>query len=93
MRTAALIGVSLGLIVCCGVLTLLWFGVAGILWIDGTNLTNIVWPSSLMLIGGWRTTLNGILTTLVSVVLNCATYAIIAVLLWTGVVGTRHLWK
>ncbi len=89
----AVIGASIGLIVSLAVLTLLWFGVLGILTVDGIDLMRIVWPSSVMLTVGWRTTPHGIFTTLISVAINCGIYGTLAILLRTGIAKAGILWK
>jgi hypothetical protein len=73
-----LIGVVVGLCVSIAVLALLWFGVAGVLVVGHTDLMYVFWPSSLMLTTGWRTTLPGIGTTVVSVAVNCLLYMAVA---------------
>jgi hypothetical protein len=50
-----------------------------------TDLMYVVWPSSLMLIGGWHTTPLGILVTILSVVTNCLLYAGVALILRWGI--------
>lgn len=73
-KSVLLTGVAVGLCMSIAVLTLLWFGVAGVLNVGRTNLMYVVWPSSLMLTVGWRSTFPGIVTTMVSVALNCLLY-------------------
>ena len=80
-KRVAVIGGLIGLFICCGVLALIEFGVAGVLVVGGTDLMYFVWPSALMLTVTWRSTLLGAMITVVSVALNCAVYALIALLL------------
>jgi len=48
-------GGVLGLVISAGVLTLLWFGVAGALSVGNTDLKDVLWPSWVMLVmGGTR---------------------------------------
>jgi hypothetical protein len=75
----------IGLMVSISILTLIAFGVAGVLTIHEIDLMYVLWPSSLMLTISWRTTVRGISLTVISVSLNCLTYSVIAVLLQTGV--------
>ena len=63
------------------VMVLLGFGVSGVLFVRGTDLMYVLWPSSVMLIVGWRSTLPGIMITALSVTINCGMYAAIALLL------------
>ena len=51
----------------------------------------ILWPSSLMLTSGWRSTVAGVATTLVSVGINCLLYMAVAYGLYCVVrtFGTR----
>lgn len=62
-------------------LTLLWFGLAGGFGVGNINLTNLLWPSNVMLILGWRSTGPGIMITLSSIAINCLLYIAIALLL------------
>jgi hypothetical protein len=70
-----------GLVVSSVILTLLALGLSGILFVHQTDLMYVLWPSSIMLIVGWRTTAVGIAITLLSVVINCLLYAGIGILL------------
>jgi hypothetical protein len=70
----------LGLIAPAMVLTLLWFGLAGGFGIGKFNLTNLLWPSNVMLIRGWCSTVPGIMITVSSVAINCLLYTGIALL-------------
>jgi len=82
----ALLGAAIGLLVCAGVLALMWFGVSGVLNVGDTNLMYVFWPSSIILVGGWHTTKLGIAITVYSVVTNCLIYAGVALLMRWGVV-------
>ena len=77
-RQVLLIGGVVGLCVSIAVLVLLWFGVAGVLNAGETDLMYLFWPSSLMLTSGWRSTLPGIATTVVSVGPNYLLYMAVA---------------
>jgi hypothetical protein len=83
-KSTILLGGMVGLFVCVGVLVLLWLGILGALQIGHTNLTYILWPSSLILVGGWHTTSLGIFTTVFAVIMNCLLYAGVALLLRWG---------
>ena len=72
---------AVGLTVSVAILTLLGFGVSGVLTIRNVDLIYLLWPSSLMLTTGLRTTVPCIALTIVSVFANCLTYLVIAVLL------------
>jgi hypothetical protein len=96
-RQAAILGGMVGLLVSTSILFLLWYDVGGILAIgdntDPIDLMYIVWPSASMLTVGWRTTPHGIITTLISVAINCGMYGILAILLGTGISKAHTLWK
>jgi len=80
-----------GLIVSTAILTLIAFGVAGVLFTHEIDLMRVLWPSSLILTTGWRTTAHGITLTVISVFLNCLTYSVVAVLLRTGLRSAANL--
>jgi len=81
-RQAAAVGGSVGLIISAAVLVLLGrFGVWHLTSIGNTDLRVILWPSSVMLTIGWRSTVPGIMTTLSSIAINCLLYAGMALLL------------
>jgi hypothetical protein len=82
---------AIGLIVSIAILTLVAFGVAGVLFTHEIDLMHVLWPSSLMLTTGWRTTDHGIALTVISVFINCLTYAVIAVLLRAGLRSVLNL--
>jgi len=75
---------TIGLLISIAILTSIAFGVAGVLTIHEVNLMYVLWPSSLILRTTWRTTGRGISITVISIFLNCLTYAVIAVLLRAG---------
>ena len=79
MKTTFVLGALIGLAVSSAVLTLMWFGVSGVLAVGQTDLTYVFWPSSIMLVGGWRTTPAGILITISSVIINCLLYGVVVV--------------
>jgi hypothetical protein len=85
MRHVALCGGIVGLIISCVILTLLAFGVSGVLTVHSIQLMNVFWPSSTMLTVGWRTTPVGITITVLSVVINSLTYSAIVLLLRAGI--------
>lgn len=81
-RATMFCGAVVGLAVSSAVLLLMGFGVSGVLHAGyGIDLMYVLWPSSLMLVTGWRTTPTGILITVNSVALNCAMYAALALAL------------
>lgn len=90
VRLTAGIGAAIGLVVSAGVLALLWFGVSGVLRIGRTDLMYVLWPSSLILVGGWHTTPLGMTITICSVATNCLMYAGIGVLLRWGVCAVAN---
>jgi hypothetical protein len=77
-RQFLIIGGIIGLLVSSAVLSLLWFGVAGVLNVGRTDLMYIFWPSSVMLTVEWRTTIPGIMITASSVAINCMLYIALA---------------
>ena len=90
-RTLLLSAGMVGLIVSIVILTLMAFGVAGTLFTHEIDLMRFLWPSSLILTTGWRTTAHGITLTVIAVLLNCLTYSVVAVLLGTGFRSTANL--
>jgi hypothetical protein len=75
-KRAAIVGAIVGFLVCSAILILLYFyGVWYLCPIGRTDLRAILWPSSIMLTVGWRTTMRGVLITLSAVAINCAVYA------------------
>lgn len=87
-RLVAVLGAAVGLLVSGLVLALLWFGVSGVLYVGRTDLMYVFWPSSVVLIGGWKTTALGIAITAYSVLTNCLMYAGVALLLRWGAGST-----
>jgi len=81
-RWFVFVGGAIGLAVCCIVLALMWYGVSGVLYVNDTNLGHILWPSSVMLVVGWRSTVPGIMLTVSSVAINCLLYMVVAYSLW-----------
>jgi len=92
-RVAALLGASIGLIISLAVLTLLWFGVLGVLTINGIDLMYIAWRSSIMLTTGWRSSPYGVSTTIISVALNSGLYGITGIVLRAVIAKMVVLWK
>lgn len=94
MRQVALWGGIVGLVISALILASLAFGVSGVLRVHDIDLMYVLWPSSMMLTIGWRTTAAGIATTVLSVAINFLTYAGIALVLGAcirSVVGSvRH---
>ncbi len=80
-RETILTGGVIGLLASSIVLTLLWFGVVGVLGAGAVDYTYVLYPSWGMLVVGWCTTVSGITITVISVAINCALYAAIALLL------------
>ena len=73
-RQILIVGGTVGLLVSSALLALLWFGAAGVLVIGKTDLMYVFWPSSVMLVTGWRSTIPGMMITASSVVINCLLY-------------------
>lgn len=96
LKLTAVLGAAIGLLVSGGILVLLWCGVSGILQGGRTDLMYVLWPSSLVLVGGWHTTIVGILITICAILINCLLYAGAALVLRCGFVliakGSRE-WK
>ncbi len=80
-KQTAIFGGITGIVASVAIMVLLGFGVSGVLIVRGTNLMYVLWPSSMMLVGVWRSTLPGITITASSVAINCVMYALIALLL------------
>lgn len=78
-RRVAIVGGAVGLFVSVVVLTLLSWGVAGVLRIGHANLMYLFWPSSLMLTMTWDRTVFGITLTVISVALNVLLYGATAI--------------
>ncbi len=77
-RQVLIVGGIVGLLVSSAALTLIWFGVEGVLNVGRTDLMYIFWPSSVMLVVGWRSTIPGMMITVWSVVINCLLYMALA---------------
>jgi hypothetical protein len=77
-RQVVIVGSVVGLLVSSAVLTLLWFGVAGVLVVGKTDLMYVFWPASVMLVGGWRSTVPGVMITASAVAINCLLYMAVA---------------
>jgi len=88
------IGALLGLAIPGAVLTLLWFGVAGVLHANatGTDWIKLFWLASVMLVVGWRSTIPGLMITVSAVAINCVLYMAIAYALWQLARLLRTLW-
>ena len=84
-RNSALVGATIGFVVSACILTLLWYGVSGVLTVGDTHYMYVFWPSAAMLVLGWYNTFSGIMVTVFSVVINCLTYAAIGLLLRVAV--------
>jgi len=93
-RTVLFIGALLGLAIPGAVLTLLWFGVAGVLHANatGTDWIKLFWLASVMLVVGWRSTIPGLMITVSAVAINCVLYMAIAYALWQLARLLRTLW-
>lgn len=81
MKKAVLTGCSLGLIMPSVSLALLSFGISGELTAGRLNLTLMLWPSIVMLVTGWRSTVPGIMITISAIAINCLIYSSIAIAL------------
>jgi hypothetical protein len=81
-RTTLIVAGVLGLLAPSAVLTLMWYGVSGVLFVGHTYLGHVFWPSSIMLTGDWCCTLPGVLITTSSVAINCLLYMAFAYSLW-----------
>jgi hypothetical protein len=91
-RTFATLGAVGGLVICGLVLVLMYFGVSGVLTIGGgTDLRYIFWPASLLLTVGWRSTPLGVSITIITILLNCALYAFLAIAIRAAMVGIRSI--
>ena len=77
-RTLIFVAGAAGFVVCALVLTLLAFGVTGVLILRNIDLMYVLWPSSLILTVDWRSTALGMAITVTSVLLNCVTYIDVA---------------
>lgn len=78
-KNSAIVGATIALMVSVSVLSLMWYGVSGVLRLRNLDLTGAFWPSSLMLTTGWCSSFRGITITVLSVAINCLLYAGIAV--------------
>jgi hypothetical protein len=92
-RTVLLIGVLTGLATSGAVLTLLWFGVSGVLYGRGIDLMLLFWPSSVMLVMSWRSTIPGVMITISSVAINCLLYMSVAYCILRLVRLFRGSWR
>lgn len=77
-RQVAIIGGVVGLTASAMEVALFRFGVLGVLRADGIDFVHILWPSSVMLINGWCSTVQGLLITVSSIAINCLLYALVA---------------
>jgi hypothetical protein len=76
-RNAALTRSGIGLAISACILALMWRGASGVLEVGGADLRHVLWPSGVMLVGGWRSTVPGIMIPASSVAINCVMYAAI----------------
>jgi hypothetical protein len=86
-KQAAWVGGILGLVAPLIVLTL--FVLYGV-WevrLGNSNLTELLWPSSRLMIISWASSFKGITLKLVSVSLNCGLYIALALALRVGLVA------
>ena len=72
------VGAAVGLLISATAMALIWFGVAGVLWVGNTDLMYVFWPSSRILTVGWSSTIPGISNTVLSVAINCFLYMALA---------------
>ncbi len=77
-RKLLLVAAGAAVVICAVVLTLIVYGVRGVLNFHGIDLMYVFWPSSIMLLTSWRSTPLGITVTAASVLLNCLTYIAVA---------------
>jgi hypothetical protein len=80
-RTLLIVAAGAAVIVCAVVLTLIGYGVSGVLNYHGIDLMYLFWPSSIMLLTSWRSTPLGIAVITASVLLNCLTYVAVSLAL------------
>jgi len=81
LNASAITGATAGLLSSITIIGFLYFHMWGVLTIGRTDLSRVLWPSLIMLTGGWRTTAAGIMITVLSVIINCLLYATIAVVI------------
>jgi hypothetical protein len=78
-RNVVLLGGCVGLVGPFVVIALMsFYGVWEIMKIGPTDLRVILWPFSVMLIGGWCSTIPGVLITIAAISYNCLLYVAIA---------------
>jgi mannose/fructose/N-acetylgalactosamine-specific phosphotransferase system component IIC len=85
MKNALIAGAVIGLIVCGGILSLLWFGVSGVLGVRGIDLMYVLWPSSVLLVVTWHSTITGVTITALAVAMNCLMYMTLALVVRASV--------
>jgi len=85
MKNALIGGAVIGLIVCGGILSLLWFGVSGVLGVRGIDLMYVLWPSSVLLVVTWHSTITGVTITALAVAMNCLMYMTLALVVRASV--------
>ena len=73
-RQVLLIGGIAGLSIPALALALAWFGLPSDFMAGEVNLTRLLWPSYMMLVVGWRSTIPGIVITIFAVATNCLLY-------------------
>ena len=85
VRQAVLTGGAVGLGVSATVLALFWrYGVWQIMF-GKTDLRTLLWPSSVLMRLDWCCSVAGVLTTVLSVLINCLLYIAIALILRVAV--------
>jgi hypothetical protein len=80
-RRAAILGGGIGLTVCAAILVLIWWGVAGVLFVGNVDLASVFWPSFFLLTTSWHSSADGVVITLCAIVINCVIYALLALAL------------
>lgn len=90
MRVVLILGAIVGVLVSSAVLVLMWFDVSGVLNVGRTDLMYLFWPSSALLVGGWRTTIPGITITVSAVAINCLLYMAVAYGLYRIVLAVNN---
>jgi hypothetical protein len=88
-RRVLLIGSIGGFVVPAIALALLSSGLPSDFMAGDLNLTRLLWPSYVMLVVGWRSTIPGMMITILSVVTNCLLYMALAYII-RRIVGLVH---
>jgi hypothetical protein len=92
-RQAAILGGAVGLAVSAVILVLLWWGVAGILFVGNVDLASLFWPSFFLLTTNWHSSVPGAAITLCAIAINCLIYALLALAVWAAVRSIFGWWS